>query len=79
MSDLQYWESNNQDVSYGREKLLSNFNEYFLVLVRLRLGLFVKDIANHFNISTCTVSHFEHGFDLSIYALRKFPYGQAKI
>jgi len=40
VSDLPYWGSNNQDVSYGRKRLLSNFNEYFLVLVRLRVILF---------------------------------------
>ena len=25
VSDLQYWGSNNQDISYGRKRLLSNF------------------------------------------------------
>ena len=56
VNDLKYWGSNNQDISYGRKRLLSTFNEYFLVLVRLRLGLFEKDLANHFNISMSTVS-----------------------
>ena len=56
VNDLKYWGSNNQDISYGRKRLLSTFNEYFLVLVRLRLGLFEKDLANRFNISMSTVS-----------------------
>ena len=30
--------------------------EFFLVLVRLRLGTFEKDLADHFNISVSTVS-----------------------
>ena len=55
VNDLKYWGSNNQDISYGRKRLLSTFNEYLLVLVRLRLGLFEKDLANRFNISMSTV------------------------
>ena len=55
VNDLKYWGSNNQDIGHGRKRLLSNFNEFFLVLVRLRLGLFEKDLANRFNISTSTV------------------------
>ena len=55
VNDLKYWGSNNQDISYGRKRSLSNFNEFFLVLVRLRLGLFEKDLANRFNISVSTV------------------------
>ena len=55
VNDLKYWGSNNQDISYGRKRLLSNFNEFFLVLVRLRLGLLEKDLANRFNVSTSTV------------------------
>ena len=55
VNDLRYWGSNNQDISYGRKRLLSNHNEFFLVLVRLRLGLFEKDFTNRFNVSTSTV------------------------
>ena len=55
VNDLKYWGSNNQDIGHGRKRLLSNFNEFFLVLVRLRLGLFEKDLTNRFNISTSTV------------------------
>ena len=55
VNDLKYWGSNNQDIGHGIKRLLSNFNEFFLVLVRLRLGLFEKDLANRFNISTSTV------------------------
>ena len=55
VNDLKYWGSNNQDIGHGRKRLLSNFNEFFFVLVRLRLGLFEKDLANRFNISTSTV------------------------
>ena len=29
VSDLKYWGSNNQDISYGRKRLLSNLNEFF--------------------------------------------------
>ena len=55
VNDLRYWGSNNQDISYGRKRLLSNHNEFFLVLVKLRLGLLEKDLANRFNVSTSTV------------------------
>ena len=30
VNDLRYWGSNNQDISYGRKRLLSNHNEFFL-------------------------------------------------
>uniref|UniRef100_L7M2E7 Putative tick transposon n=1 Tax=Rhipicephalus pulchellus TaxID=72859 RepID=L7M2E7_RHIPC len=42
--------------SYGRERKLSAENQLFLVLVRLRLGLFERDLAHRFNISQATVS-----------------------
>ena len=54
---LKYWGSNNQDISYGRKRLLSNHNE-FLVLFRLRLGLFEKDLANSFYLHC--VSHLSN-------------------
>ncbi|XP_037498663.1 uncharacterized protein LOC119372258 [Rhipicephalus sanguineus] len=45
-----------ETASYGRERKLSKGNELFLVLVRLRLGLFEQDLAHRFNISQATVS-----------------------
>ena len=40
----------------GRKKLLPPHNEFFLLLVRLRLGLFEQDLAYHFHVSQSTVS-----------------------
>ena len=40
----------------GRPRLLSPLEEFFLVLVRLRLGLFEQDLAYRFGISQSTVS-----------------------
>lgn len=45
------------DASYaGRPRSLTVENEFFLFLVRLRLGLFEKDLADRFCISIATVS-----------------------
>ncbi|XP_064468566.1 uncharacterized protein LOC135380210 [Ornithodoros turicata] len=40
----------------GRPRSLTVENEFFLFLVRLRLGLFEKDLADRFCVSTATVS-----------------------
>ena len=40
----------------GRPRTLRPIDEFFLVLVRLRLGLFERDLSHRFNISTSTVS-----------------------
>lgn len=42
--------------SQGRKRKLDQENELFLVLVRLRLGLFEQDLACRFSISQATVS-----------------------
>ena len=51
-----YWGSKDKDVGHGRSQALSSFNEFFLVLVRLRLGLLERDLAYRFKISVSTVS-----------------------
>ena len=55
MNDLKYWESNDNEVGHGRYSTLSSFNEFFMVLLRLRLGLLEKDLANRFKVSVPTV------------------------
>ena len=40
----------------GRRRILRPLDEFFLVLVRLHLGLFEQDIAYRFDISQSTVS-----------------------
>ena len=55
VNDLKYWGSKDKDAGHGRSRTLSSFNEFFLVLVRLRLGLFEKDLAKRFDVSTSTV------------------------
>lgn len=66
LSKLQYWEGKNlpdhqpyQEKGKkkpGRKRKLTTITELFLVLVRLRVGLFVKDIADRFGISPGHVS-----------------------
>ena len=56
VDDLKYWGSQDKDAGHGRKQSLSSINEFFLILVRLRLGLFERDLAKRFNISTSTVS-----------------------
>ena len=40
----------------GRPRALTTFQEFILVLMRLRLGLFEKDLAHRFRISESTIS-----------------------
>ena len=40
----------------GRPRSMSIFEEFILTLMRLRLGLFQKDLAYRFNVSETTVS-----------------------
>ena len=42
--------------SRGRKRTLSHLDEFVLVLIRLKLGLFVSDLADRFRISPATVS-----------------------
>ena len=56
VDNLMYWGSKDKDVGHGRSRALSSFNEFFLVLVRLRLGLLERDLAYRFKISVSTVS-----------------------
>lgn len=41
---------------FGRPRTLTPFQEFVLVLIRLRLGLFARDLAHRFKISETTVS-----------------------
>lgn len=41
----------------GRRKILPPLEEFFLILIRLCLGLFEQDLAYRFGISQATVSH----------------------
>ena len=59
VNNLTYWSGNSQkcDVkSKGRPRALPPIEEFFLVLLRLRLGLFEQDIADRFGVSCSTVS-----------------------
>lgn len=40
----------------GRPRVLSSFQEFTLVMMRLRLGLFERDLSHRFNVSVTTVS-----------------------
>ena len=56
---LVYWGNTNTELhgkKMGRNQSLPPLEEFFLVLVRLRLGLFEKDLADRFGISTSSVS-----------------------
>ena len=66
LCNIQYWTgpktSEKPDTSYlgaskpGRKRSLSHKQEFFIVLLRLKVGLFVHDIADRFNISPGHVS-----------------------
>jgi hypothetical protein len=48
--------TSNCQIKYGKPRSMSPEQELFLVLIRLRLGLLVQDIAHCFRISTIQVS-----------------------
>ena len=77
VNDLKYWGSKDKDAGHGRSRTLSGFNEFFLVLVRLRLGLFEKDLAKGFDVSASTVCRICR--TSCTFALRNCHYGQAEI
>lgn len=55
MSDAYANTKRNGDSSvYGRPRLLRTIDEFFLVMMRLQLGLLVEDIAQRFHISKST-------------------------
>ena len=59
--NLKYWSSKIEETACiskkkGRPRSLEPLEEFFLVLVRLRLGLMEQDIADRFRLSCSTVS-----------------------
>lgn len=50
-------ELNQKTHKIGRPRALTPFQEYIMVLMRLRLGLFEKDLAHRFDIAIGTVSN----------------------
>ena len=62
VNKLHYWASTSSAVeaqtksSKGRKRILPPLEEFFLMLVRLRLGLLEQDLAYRFHISQSTVS-----------------------
>ncbi|XP_003386507.1 PREDICTED: uncharacterized protein LOC100637207 [Amphimedon queenslandica] len=61
VDNLIYWNGGKSEIKAdfkgrGRPRALAPLEEFFMVLVRLRLGLFEEDLADRFNISCSTVS-----------------------
>lgn len=66
LSKLQYWRSHdaketqpyqeNGKAKPGPKKKLAHINEFFMVLVRLKVGLFIRDLSDRFNISIGHIS-----------------------
>ena len=59
VNKLSYWgsvSSADSKKSTGRTRSLPPLEEFFLVLVRLRLGLFERDLGDRFGVSLSTVS-----------------------
>ena len=61
MYNLTYWNSKVEDSTCvskwkGRPQALAPLEEFFLVLVRIRLGLLEQDIADRFGLSCATAS-----------------------
>ena len=57
MDSLKYWESNARVATRRKNRTLFGFNEFFMVLLRLRLGLKEKDLAIHFKVCVNTLSY----------------------
>lgn len=45
-----------REINPGRRRKLSTLNEFFMVLVRRRLGLFELDVAHRFSVQVSTVN-----------------------
>ncbi|XP_068735620.1 uncharacterized protein [Montipora capricornis] len=58
----QYKKKDREESIIGRPKSLSIFEEFTLVMMRLRLGLFEKDLGHRFGISQSTVSTIFHAW-----------------
>ena len=62
VNHLKYWSSSlvtdesSMKSNTGRKRILPPMEEFFLVLVRLRLGLLEEDLAYRFGVSQSTVS-----------------------
>ena len=81
VSSLTYWDlgkvvetcekldTNTKGCSKGRNRKCSPIDEFFIVLVRLRLGLFERDIGYRFGISQSTVSRILTTWIYFIYLL----------
>ena len=58
---LNYWHGSSQETQVkttrGRRRKLPPIEEFFLVLIQLRLGSFEQDLEYRFGISQTTVSH----------------------
>ena len=55
-----YWGSKEKGDGHGRNCALTSLNEFFLVLVRLRLGLFERDLANRFSVSVSSLPYLSY-------------------
>ena len=53
---MSYGKHERINVKIGRPRTLSTFQEFVMALMRLRLGLFERDLAHRFCIAECTVS-----------------------
>ena len=58
----QYKKKGREESIIGRPRSLSIFEEFTLVMMRLRLGLFEKDLGHRFGISESTVSTIFHAW-----------------
>lgn len=58
VNELNYWGTKQRSHQRHRSCKLDPINQFFLMLVRLRLNLKVKDLAFRFGISTGTVTHY---------------------
>ena len=64
-------------VKRGRPRSLSLINEFFLVLVRLKLGLLEDDLAFHFKLSLY-LEYLQLGLTFCIFNLKRFLSGHQK-
>ena len=73
--ELRYWTSQQKSFKgKGRTRTLPPMEEFFLVLVRLRLGLFEQDIADRFELSCSTISRiFTTWINFLYFKLREIP------
>uniref|UniRef100_T1IIP1 Transposase Helix-turn-helix domain-containing protein n=1 Tax=Strigamia maritima TaxID=126957 RepID=T1IIP1_STRMM len=63
---MAYWRSGRSQTSQKTNRALSKIDEFLAVMIRLKVGLFTRDIAERFQISTGVFSEIFRSCEISL-------------